>query len=182
MATAHERAATIDTLPRWKGTVSRADECVTDRPLFQAQSLSECNGVGVGQASLATLDSADGRGAEPGSVRDMFLRQSRKIPKVGDGPTVCRDDDQAVEGYTELLGGPGEMVGLRVRSRGFPVVDGGRVDTYCAGQIAARDSGSGARVFEGLGLEAVQGRSHCDFPFIAGHLIEDVDTIIAYRV
>ena len=169
-------------LSRRKRSISCADECVTDCAFFQVQGLSECCGVSIGQASFAPLDSADGGGAESGSVCDVFLRQSRKIPKVGDGPTVCRDDDQAVEGYTELLGGPGEMVGLRVRSRGFPVVDGGRVDTYCAGQIAARDSGSGARVFEGLGLEAVQGRSHCDFPFIAGHLIEDVDTIIAYRV
>lgn len=172
----------IAELSRGKRSISCADECVTDYAFFQMQSLSECCGMPIGQASFATLDPADGGGAEFGSVCDVFLRESRKIPQVGDGPTVFRDDDEAVEGYSELLCGPGEMVGLRVRSRGFPVVDGGRVDTYCAGQIAARDSGSGARVFEGLGLEAVQGRSHCDFPFIAGHPIEDVDTIVVYRV
>jgi hypothetical protein len=169
-------------LSRRKRSIPCADECVADCPFFQAQSLSECCGMAIGQASFASLDSADGGGAESGSVCDVFLRQSRKIPQVGDGPTVFRDDDEAVEGYSQLLGGPGEVVGLRVRSRGFPVVDGGRVDAYCAGKVAARDSSSSARVLEGLGLEAVQGRSHCDFPFIAGHPIEDVDTIVAYRV
>lgn len=175
-------AVIVAELSRRKRSISCADECVTDCAFFQVQSLSECCGVSIGQASFAPLDSADGGGAESGSVCDVFLRQSRKIPQVGDGPTVLRDDDETVEGYSQLFGGPGEMVGLRVRSRGFPIVDGGRVDTYCAGQVAARDSGSSARVFEGLGLEAVQGRSHCDFPFIAGHPIEDVDTIVAYRV
>lgn len=110
-------------LSRRKRSIPCADECVTDCPFFQAQSLSECCGMSIGQASFAPpLDSADGGGAESGSVCDVFLRQSRKIPQVGDGPTVFRDDDEAVEGYSQLFGGPGEVVGLRVRSRGFPVV------------------------------------------------------------
>ena len=169
-------------LSRRKRSISCADECVTDCAFFQVQGLSECCGVSIGQAAFTPLDSADGGGAESGSVCDVFLRQTRKIPQVGDGPTVLRNDDETVERYSELLGGSCEMVGLRVRSRGFPIVDGGRVDTYCAGKVAARDSGSSARVFEGLRLEAVQGRSHCDCPFIAGHPIEDVDTIVVYRV
>ena len=58
-----------------------------------------------------------------------------------------------VEGSSELLGGPGEMIRLRVRSRGFPVVDCIRVDTYCAGKGTARDSSS-ACVLEGFRAEA----------------------------
>lgn len=83
----------IAELARGKRPIPCADERFTDCPFFEAKSFSECGAMSVGQGPFAPLDPADRGGTESSSFSDVFLCQSCKIPQVGDGPAVHRNDD-----------------------------------------------------------------------------------------
>lgn len=161
---------------------SSSDERGTDRLDLHMQSLAQCGGVAIGESPFAALDPADRRGAQACAAGDILLGHSREIAQVSDRPVLLWHDDQLIKRDAELLSGARQMVRRRLRSFGFPIVNGGRVHADCAGEVATADLGRGSSLFEGLRLEAVQRQSHLDCPFIAGHPIEDVDTIVAYRV
>jgi len=87
----------IAELARRKRPIPCADERFPACPFFEAKSYSECGAMSVGQGPFAPLDPADRGGTESSSFCDVFLCHFCKIPQVGDGPTVHRNDDEMVD-------------------------------------------------------------------------------------